>query len=87
MTELGPIGRLGRFMATHFRGVVIAWVLIAVGAGVFAPPIGHGCAGPTFRRRGLVPSRRLHRGPGAATKERYVARSRGWRRCGPTGRR
>jgi putative drug exporter of the RND superfamily len=35
--EIGPIGRLGRWAATHFRVVVAAWVVIAVGLGVFAP--------------------------------------------------
>ena len=28
----GPIGRLGRYTATHFRTVAIAWALVAVGA-------------------------------------------------------
>ena len=34
---MGSIGRLGRWAATHFRAVVAAWVVIAVGLGVFAP--------------------------------------------------
>jgi RND superfamily putative drug exporter len=33
----GPIGRLGRFAATHFRTVAAAWVIVALGLGVFAP--------------------------------------------------
>ena len=33
----GPIGRLGHFTATHFKGVVIAWVVIAVGFGSSKP--------------------------------------------------
>src|SRR5438105_15871859 len=35
--QVGPIGRLGRWTATHFRIVVAAWVVVAVGLGVFAP--------------------------------------------------
>jgi putative drug exporter of the RND superfamily len=35
--EVGSIGRLGGWAATHFRAVVAAWVVIAVGLGVFAP--------------------------------------------------
>ena len=35
--KLGPIGRLGRWTATHFRVVAAVWVVVAVGLGVFAP--------------------------------------------------
>ena len=34
---VGPIGRLGRWTAGHFRIVAAAWVVVAVGLGVFAP--------------------------------------------------
>ncbi|HEX6460874.1 MAG TPA: MMPL family transporter [Thermoleophilaceae bacterium] len=34
---VGPIGRLGRWTATHFRAVVAAWIVVAVALGVFAP--------------------------------------------------
>ncbi len=37
MSSLGPVGRLGYWMAGHVRVVVIAWVVIAAGLGVFAP--------------------------------------------------
>jgi hypothetical protein len=30
----GPLGRLGFWTASHFRTVLIAWVLIAVGFGL-----------------------------------------------------
>ena len=33
MNALGPIGRLGYWMAGHVRVVVIAWVVIAAGPG------------------------------------------------------
>lgn len=29
MSALGPIGRLGRYTATHFRVVAVAWLLVA----------------------------------------------------------
>jgi putative drug exporter of the RND superfamily len=35
--HLGPIGRLGRWTATHFGAVAAAWLVVAVGLGVFAP--------------------------------------------------
>src|SRR4051794_25014586 len=34
---VGPIGRLGRWTATHFGAFAAAWVVVAVGLGVFAP--------------------------------------------------
>ena len=39
MTQLGPIGRLGRWTATHFRVVLAAWLVVAVGLGVLAPRV------------------------------------------------
>ena len=35
--QVGPIGRLGRWTAAHFRIVAAAWVVVSVGLGVFAP--------------------------------------------------
>jgi putative drug exporter of the RND superfamily len=35
--RVGPIGRLGRWTATHVRLVAAAWVVVAVGLGVLAP--------------------------------------------------
>jgi hypothetical protein len=34
---VGLVGRLGRYTATHFRVVLVAWLVIAVGLGAFAP--------------------------------------------------
>jgi RND superfamily putative drug exporter len=34
---VGPLGRLGAWTADHFRTVLIAWIVIAVGLGVLAP--------------------------------------------------
>ena len=35
--QLGPIGKLGRWTATHFRAVATAWVVVALGLGFLAP--------------------------------------------------
>jgi RND superfamily putative drug exporter len=37
--NVGPIGRLGRYMATHFRVALIGWLVVAVGLGFFAPKV------------------------------------------------
>ena len=39
MSSLGPIGRLGRWSATHVRMVVIAWAIVVIGLGVLAPRV------------------------------------------------
>jgi putative drug exporter of the RND superfamily len=52
MTKLGPLGRLGRYTATHFRVVVIAWALIALGLGFFAPRVEHALSGAGWEATG-----------------------------------
>ena len=52
MIAVGPIGRLGRWTATHFRAVAAAWVLIAVAAGVFAPRVEHALSGAGWEATG-----------------------------------
>jgi RND superfamily putative drug exporter len=52
MSTVGPIGRLGRYTATHFRVVAIAWVLVAVGLGVFAPKVEHALSGAGWEATG-----------------------------------
>ena len=47
--NVGPIGRLGRFTATHFRVVAIAWLIVAVGLGFFAPRVETRCRAPAGR--------------------------------------
>src|SRR6266540_1045021 len=37
MSSVGPVGRLGRWTATHFRMVVAIWLMIALTFGLFAP--------------------------------------------------
>jgi RND superfamily putative drug exporter len=39
MSAAGPIGRLGRWSATHVRWVVVAWIVLAVGLGALAPRV------------------------------------------------
>ena len=52
MTDVGPIGRLGRFMAGHFALVATAWVVVAVGLGVFAPKVEHALSGAGWEATG-----------------------------------
>ena len=48
----GPIGRLGRWTATHFRLVAIAWAVLAIGLGVFAPKVEHALSGAGWEATG-----------------------------------
>ncbi|MDE3070016.1 MAG: MMPL family transporter, partial [Acidobacteriota bacterium] len=50
--EVGPIGRLGRFTATHFRVVLASWVLIAVALGFFAPRVETALSGAGWETTG-----------------------------------
>jgi len=52
MTGLGPVGRLGRWTATHVRAVVIAWLLIAVALGSMAPRAEHALSGAGWEATG-----------------------------------
>jgi RND superfamily putative drug exporter len=48
----GPVGRLGRWTATHVRVVVVAWVAIAVGLGVLAPRVETALSGAGWEATG-----------------------------------
>ena len=39
MPKIGPIGRLGRWSATHGKWVAVIWVVIALGLGFLAPRV------------------------------------------------
>ena len=52
MSQLGPIGRLGRFAATHRRGVFAAWAIVAVGLGVLAPRVETALSGAGWQANG-----------------------------------
>ncbi len=50
--QVGPIGRLGRWTAAHFRIVAAAWVLVVVGLGVLAPRAEHALSGAGWEATG-----------------------------------
>jgi putative drug exporter of the RND superfamily len=50
--SVGPVGRLGRFMAGHFRGVLAAWVVIALVLGFFAPRVETALSGAGWETTG-----------------------------------
>ncbi len=52
MSDLGPIGRLGRFAATHRRAVFITWAVVAVGLGVLAPRVETALSGAGWQANG-----------------------------------
>jgi len=52
MSAVGPIGRVGRWTADHVRTVVVAWVVIAVGLGAFAPRAEHALSGAGWEAAG-----------------------------------
>ena len=52
MNQLGPVGKLGHWTATHFRAVLAAWVLIAVALGVFAPRVETALSGAGWEATG-----------------------------------
>ena len=52
MNQFGPIGRLGRYTATHFRTVAIAWALVAVVLGFFAPKVEKALSGAGWEATG-----------------------------------
>ncbi len=50
--KVGPIGRLGHYTATHFRAVLIAWLVIAVVLGFFAPRVETALSGAGWETTG-----------------------------------
>ncbi len=50
--EVGPIGRLGRYTATHFRTVLSAWLVIALALGFFAPKVETALSGAGWEASG-----------------------------------
>jgi RND superfamily putative drug exporter len=48
----GPLGRLGTWTAHHVRTVLVAWAVIAVGLGVFAPRVEGALAGAGWEASG-----------------------------------
>ncbi len=52
MTTVGPMGRLGAWTAGHFRAVLVAWIVLAVGLGVLAPRVEHALSGAGWEASG-----------------------------------
>ncbi len=50
--QLGPIGRLGRYSASHARAVAIAWIVVAVGLGFLAPRVETALSGAGWEATG-----------------------------------
>src|SRR5690242_11012642 len=51
-TPYGPIGRLGRWTATHFAAVATLWALLAVALGFFAPRVETALSGAGWEATG-----------------------------------
>jgi RND superfamily putative drug exporter len=52
MTAVGPIGRLGRYTATHFRVVLVGWAIVALGLGFLAPRVEKALSGAGWEATG-----------------------------------
>jgi putative drug exporter of the RND superfamily len=50
--NVGPIGRLGRFTATHFGAVLAGWVVLALALGFFAPRVETALSGAGWETTG-----------------------------------
>jgi putative drug exporter of the RND superfamily len=50
--SLGPIGRLGRYTATHLRTVLIGWLVVALVLGFFAPHVEKALSGAGWEASG-----------------------------------
>jgi RND superfamily putative drug exporter len=61
VSDVGPIGRLGRYTATHIRAVAVGWVLVAIVLGFFAPRVETALSGAGWETTGSrsVQARRL----------------------------
>jgi RND superfamily putative drug exporter len=52
VSVVGPIGRLGRWSATHVRLVALAWIIVAVGLGALAPRVESALSGAGWQDSG-----------------------------------
>jgi RND superfamily putative drug exporter len=50
--NVGPLGRLGRWTATHRRAVAISWLVVVVGFGFFAPRVEKALSGAGWQASG-----------------------------------
>lgn len=52
MSTYGPVGQLGRWAATHRRHVFLAWAILAISLGAFAPRVEHALSGAGWEASG-----------------------------------
>ena len=52
MARVGPVGRLGRYTATHFKVVLTGWLVVAVVLGFFAPRVETALSGAGWEASG-----------------------------------
>jgi RND superfamily putative drug exporter len=52
VSPVGPIGRLGAWTADHVRHVVVAWAVVAIAFGIFAPRAEHALSGAGWEASG-----------------------------------
>jgi putative drug exporter of the RND superfamily len=52
MTQVGPIGRLGRYAGSHVRAVLIGWAILALGLGFLAPRVERALSGAGWEATG-----------------------------------
>ena len=52
LSNVGPIGRLGAWAATHFRIVLVIWLAVVAGLGFFAPKAEHALSGAGWEATG-----------------------------------
>jgi uncharacterized membrane protein YdfJ with MMPL/SSD domain len=50
--RVGPLGKLGRWTADHVRAVALAWAVLAVALGVFAPKVESALSGAGWQANG-----------------------------------
>jgi len=50
--NVGPIGRVGRYTATHFRVVLLGWLVVAIALGFFAPRVETALSGAGWETTG-----------------------------------
>ena len=50
--NVGPLGRLGRGVATHRRAVAISWLVVVVALGAFAPRVEKALSGAGWQASG-----------------------------------
>lgn len=52
LTKVGVLGKLGVWVAAHTRAVFIAWALVALALGIFAPRAEHALSGAGWEAKG-----------------------------------